>query len=83
MKRRKQTFLRRLARENGPAIVLASIVVAIRELSEDTARDLLRDAAFRTHLRAETRLATHTMVQALRAGLLVRWQEPRASDEEA
>lgn len=83
MKRRKQTLLRRLARENGPAVVLASIVVALREMAADVARDLLRDPAFRTHLRAETRLATHAMVRALRAGLLTPWQGQRANHEDA
>lgn len=81
--RRKQTLLRRLARENGPAVVLASIVVVIQEMAADIARDLLRDPAFRTHLRTEARLATYVMVRALRAGLLMLQQGRRADDEEA
>ena len=83
MKQRKPTLTRRLVRENGPAVVLASIVVVIQEMAEDIARDLLRDPALRTHFRAEVRLATHAMVRALRAGLLLPRQGPRASDEEA
>jgi hypothetical protein len=75
-------MLRRLVRENGPAVVLASIVVIIQETAEDIARDLLRDPAFRTHLRAEVRVATHAVVRALRAGLLSPLQGPRASNEE-
>lgn len=83
MKRRKPALTRSLIRENAPAVVLASMVVAIREMAADIARDLLRDPAFHSHLRAEVRLATHAMVRALRAGLLTLGQGPRADDEEA
>jgi hypothetical protein len=64
-------------------VVLATTVVTIQEMAEAIARDLLRDPAFRTHLRAEVRQATHAMVRALRAGLLTPLQAPRADDEEA
>ena len=83
MKRRKEAMLRRLVRENGPAVVLASVVVTIQEVAADIARDLLRDPAFRMHLRAETRFATHAMVRALRSSLLTLPRGPRANDEEA
>ena len=83
MKQRKPTLMRRLARENGPAVVLASINVVIQEMAEDIARNVLRDPAFRTHVRTEVRLATHAMVRALRAGLLLPRQRPRAEDEVA
>ena len=83
VKRRKQTLLRRLARENGPAVVLASIVVVIQEMAADIARDLLRDPTFRTHLRTEARLATYVMVRALRAGSLAVRQGQHANDEKA
>jgi hypothetical protein len=82
MRRQKEAMLRRLVRENSPTVVLASIVVVIQETAEDIARDLLRDPAFRSHLRAEVRLATHFMVRDLRAGLLTPRQGPRASDAE-
>lgn len=82
MKRRNQALLRRLVRENGPAVVLASVVVTIQEVAADIARDLLRDPAFRAHLRAEARFATHATVRSLRASLLT-VQRPHANDEEA
>ena len=83
MKRKKQALLRRLAHENGPSVIAASIVLTIQEMAADVARDLLGDPAFRTHLRAETSFATHAMVRALRAGLLTLPRGPRADDEEA
>jgi hypothetical protein len=83
VRRRKQTLLRRVVLENAPAIVLASIVVVIQEMAADIARDLLRDPAFRAHLRAEARLATYAMVRALRAGSLTVRQGQHANDEEA
>jgi hypothetical protein len=76
-------LVRRLACENAPGAVLASIVVATRDMAEDVARDLLRDPSFRAHLRSEIRFATSATLRALRASLLAPRQASRASRKEA